>query len=508
MSQAATRPDLAAGHHDDDAWRATLDRLGRPALLIGLAGLLAAVLLGFLPGVGLDGFFRSYLFAFVFWAAIPLGSLALLMLQHMVGGTWGLTLRRFLEAASWLILLTAVLSVPILIAVLLKRSAIYPWLPHDGLPGEFGHAANESHLAFKKLWLSPWFFILRNVIYFTIWGFLALYLYAWSGREDRAGYSPLASWRARRVSAPGILIWGLSVSFAAVDWVMSLDPGWYSTIWGILFIVGNGLSTLAFMIAVIALLSNRRPIRDLLSPGLLNDLGNLLMAFTMLWAYVNFSQFLIMWSGNVAEEVPYYYFRTKGNWAWIALFLVVFHFFAPFTLLLWRRVKREMRTLAIVAMAIFCVRAVDLFWVVKPMFLQRPQAHGPPHPHAGGTPHGAATQPATVAGQEKRPAAHSDVQLVALAEQAPAAPGGVHAAEGKQPGHVEKDRPHEQAAAAHSGNERAVPGPSAGFDWPDLPALAGVGGLFVAAFAWKLKQRPLVAPNDPRVAELATNGHH
>jgi hypothetical protein len=489
MSHAATRPDLVG----NDAWADVLTRIQRPALVLGVIGLGIALVIALFS---FDGFLTSYLFAFVFWAGIPLGSLALLMLQHMTGGTWGLTLRRFLEAASWLILLMAVLSIPILLAVLFHRSEIYPWLSHGEAQGQFGHAANPDHLWFKQLWLSPWFFVLRNVIYFSIWGFLALYLHGWSGREDRGGYTAVASWRARRVSAPGILIWGLTVSFAAVDWVMSLDPSWYSTIWGILFIVGNGLSTLAFMIAVISLIADRRPIRDLLSPGLLNDLGNLLMAFTMLWAYVNFSQFLIMWSGNIAEEVPYYYFRTKGNWAWMALFLVVFHFFAPFTLLLWRRVKREMRTLAMVAIAIFCVRSVDLFWVVKPMFLQRPEHHASTdgaRPAAHGTDQAAVTQPTTAAA-----AAHPEP-----------GPGGVATGEGAHAPRVEKDQPHEEVADAHSGNERVVPGVSAGFNLADLPALLGIGGIFVGAFVWKLKQRPLVAPNDPRVAELVADaGHH
>ena len=507
MSQAAPLQT----HGNDDAWQSALNRVGRPALLIGVIGLAVAVLLAFIPRVGAGTFFKSYIFAFVFWAGIPLGSLALLMLQHMTGGTWGLTLRRFLEAASWLILLMAVLVLPILLAVLLHRNDIYPWLPHGDTPGQFGHAAEgaEHHLNFKKFWLSPGFFIARTIIYFIIWGGLALYLYRWSGREDRAGYTPVGSWRARRVSAPGILIWGLSVSFAAIDWVMSLDPSWYSTIWGILFIVGNGLSTLSFMIAVIALLADRWPMRDLLSPGLLNDLGNLLMAFTMLWAYVNFSQFLIMWSGNIAEEVPYYYFRTKGGWAWVALFLVVFHFFAPFALLLWRRVKREMRTLAMVAIAIFCVRSVDLFWVVKPMFLQRAVTlphHGADdaaNPRSHGTAPGATTQPAEDHGAAT--ANDGDVRLVAHADPAP---GGVPPATSERPEFVDRTAAHDDSAVTEGGHEFTVPGPGAGFDVTDLPALLGVGGIFVAAFVWKLKQRPLLAPNDPRVADLAHGGHH
>jgi hypothetical protein len=506
MSHAATLHD--SGH---DAWETPLARLQHRALWTGLIGLGGAALLAFIPRIGFDGFIRSYLFAFVFWMTIPLGSLALLMLQHLTGGTWGLTLRRFLEAASWLVLLLAVLVVPILLAVLLHRNEIYPWLPHGGLEGQFGHAANEDHLAFKKFWLAPGFFVIRAVIYFLIWGGLALYLYGWSGREDREGSTPERRWRARRVSAPGILLWGLSVSFAAIDWVMSLDPSWYSTMWGVLFIVGSGLSTLAFLIAVIALLSEYRPLRDLLSPGLLNDLGNLLMAFTMLWAYVNFSQFLIMWSGNIAEEVPYYYFRTKGAWGAIALFLVVFHFFVPFVMLLWRRVKREMRTLAMVAIALFCIRSVDAFWVVKPMFLQRDftlgthhGGGGEAHPPAEGTVPGA-TQPAVEHGAAAAEA-EGDVLLAAYADPA-AQPGGVPTTDRSPAGAVDKTPPTDEAAVTHSGHEVPVPGPFAAFDWTDLPALAGMGGILVAAFAWKLRQRPLLAPNDPRLAELA-GAHH
>lgn len=506
MSHAATPPrDLS-----NDAWEDVLTRLQRPALLVGAVGLVLALIVAIF---NFDGFLRSYLFAFVFWATIPLGSLALLMLQHMTGGTWGLTLRRFLEAASWLIVLTAVLSIPILIAVLMGRHEIYPWLPHGGLLGEFGHHAPGAahHLDFKRWWLSPGNFVLRTIIYFAVWTGLAMYLYGWSGREDRLGASPAGSWRARRVSAPGILIWGLTVSFAAVDWVMSLDPTWYSTMWGILFIVGNGLSTLAFMIAVIALLADRRPLRDLLSPGVLNDLGNLLMAFTMLWAYINFSQFLIIWSGNIAEEVPYYYFRTRGGWGWIALFLVVFHFFAPFTLLLWRKVKREMRLLAMVAIAIFCVRAVDLFWVVKPMFGQAEftlaAAHGGAHPPAHDTAGDPAAQPAAAAHRrgEVRLVAHVDPATGPDAGRAGGAAG--HAADDASAGHGTADRPHEEVLGAHAVSETPVRGVGEAFDWADLPALLGIGGLFVAAFVWKLKQRPLLAPNDPRVAELAADHH-
>src|SRR5688572_21007054 len=362
MSQAAA---LHPHPHDGpvhDAWEADMTRIQRPALLIGVAGVVLTVI-GLL--IDPDHQLRSYIWAFVYWMAIPLGSLALLMLQHMTGGTWGLAMRRFLEASSWLLILMFVFAVPIIVAVAIRKYTLYPWLA-EGPDGHqmLGHAANEAHLGFKKLWLRPDFFIFRTVAYFLIWISLAIYLYGWSGREDRNGSTPKSAFRARVISAPGILLFGLTSTFAAIDWVMSLDPAWYSTMFGMLFLVGQGLATMAFTICIIALLAQRRPLRDILSPGLLNDLGNLMFAFLMLWAYTNFSQFLIMWSGNIAEETPYYHFRNRGSWGGVALFLVIFHFFAPFLLLLWRRVKRDIRTLAMVAIAILIVRSVDLFWIV------------------------------------------------------------------------------------------------------------------------------------------------
>jgi hypothetical protein len=468
----------AATVHDpgNDAWEQVLSRIQRPALIVGVVGIILTVIGLFIwPTTTL----KSYLWAYLYWAAIPVGSLAFLMIQHMTGGTWGLVARRFFEASSSLVVLTAVFSLPLIIAVVMGNHDFYPWIKTADHPAQYGHHVNETHLAFKKFWLTPWFFILRTCIYFAIWCGLALYLYAWSGREDRSGSTPRFAFRARFVSGPGIVLGALSINFAFIDWVMTLDPQWYSTMFGVLYLVGSGLETMAFTILIIRLLADRKPLRDVLSPQVLNDLGNLMFAFTLLWAYVNFSQFLIMWSGNISEETPYYYFRNRGSWGAVALFIVIFHFFTPFLLLLWRRVKRDIRTLAMVALAVMIVRSVDLFWIVKPMFFQRTvwvhDSHAADEKHP--------EQPGEAKHDEPK-REHIEMKTGHMAS-----PGG---AAHKQPG---------------SGSMPPIKSVADGMNLFDIPAILGIGGIWVAAFAWRLKARPLVPPNDPRLAALA-HGHH
>jgi hypothetical protein len=160
------------------------------------------------------------------------------------------------------------------------------------------------------------------------------------------------------------------MTFASVDWVMSIDPHWYSTIYGVIFIVGQGLSTLAFMVALLVIVGGYEPLHSVLTRNHFHDLGNLLLAFTMLWAYMNFSQFLIIWSANLAEETPFYYYRSGAGWQVIAIILIVFHFAMPFCLLLWRKSKRRPRVLAGIAGLIIVMRFVDLFWTIMPTFIQ------------------------------------------------------------------------------------------------------------------------------------------
>jgi hypothetical protein len=515
-SSHAAAPDVRHDPAASDAWESVLTRIQRPALLVGGAGMLITVI-GLLATP--EAALRSYLWAFLYWAAIPLGSLAFLMIQHMTGGTWGVLIRRILEASASLIILTAILWLPLGIAVLAGYEKLYPWLPDDQGHKALGHYVNETHIAFKSMWLGKKFFVFRTLVYFGIWTFLAYYLYAWSGREDRSGNTPKFAFQARVVSAPGILIGALAINFAMLDWVMSLDPSWYSTMFGVLYLVGSGLMTMAFTIVVLRLLSDRKPVRDALGWQVLNDVGNLMFAFTLLWAYVNFSQFLIMWSGNIAEEMPYYYVRRAGSWGAIGLLVVFGHFFLPFLLLLWRKVKRDIRLLAMVAVTVLVMRSVDLFWIVKPMFIQREITLGLVHEDGAG--HGAvdaakhdpaAPHPATGGAKESHPApgGAEPAQDAADHSKPAAAPGVSHAApSGDGPvGKYAADELYKSENPDSKYHVRVKGVWEAGLNWTDIPAFLGMGGLFVGAFAWRLKQRPLFPPNDPRLHELSPSPHH
>jgi hypothetical protein len=218
------------------------------------------------------------------------------------------------------------------------------------------------------------FFILRAGVYFVIWIGISLILNKLSADQDRGG-SPGVIRRLQLLSGPGLVLYGLTVSLAAVDWVMSLDPHWFSTIWGLLFIAGQGLSAFSLMIVCLRWLSHDSELSEVTTPPIFNDLGNLMLTFTMLWAYMSFSQFLIIWSGNTAEEIPYYIFRINAGWQFLALFVIVFHFAVPFLLLLSRRTKRDMHALSRLAIAVIIFRLFDLYWMITPQWLQGHNHH-------------------------------------------------------------------------------------------------------------------------------------
>ena len=288
---------------------AELARFQRLAFLIGIVLLVAAAIAALLipiPGLRKQ-FFHSYLLAYVFWIGIALGSLAIVMVQHVAGGAWGVVIRRILESSTRTLPLMAILFLPILLGM----HDLYHW-SHREAVGE-----NEI-LRLQSGYFNVGFFIVRAVIYFAIWGTLIYFLNKWSAEQDQTADIRLAN-RMQTLSGPGIVLFALTVTFAAVDWVMSLDPEWYSTIFGILFMGGWGLSALSFTIAVAVLLANREPLRGVLAPRHFHDLGKLLLAFVMLWAYFNLSQFLIIWWGNLPEEVPWYLRRMTGDGKSLAL---------------------------------------------------------------------------------------------------------------------------------------------------------------------------------------------
>lgn len=327
------------------------------ALLVGVVGsglgLLGAVL-------NLEHFFRAYLLAYLFWSGLALGCLAILMLHHLVHGTWGAVIQRVLEAATRTLPLLVALGVPLVFGM----EHLYEWSHPEAV-------AHDALLQHKSPYLNVPFFTQRAVAYFVIWLALAYGLNRWGRQLDTAHDEDTAMILRRRLqllSGPGLVLYVLTVSFAAIDWVMSLEPHWYSTIYGIMLLVGQILVAMAFAIVVIACLAGTEPLSTVLVPGHWHDLGNLLLAFVMFWAYIAFSQFLIIWSGNLAEEIPWYVHRTHGGWQWPAMGLIVFHFALPFVVLLSRVTKRTPTLLNRVAAAMIVMHLLDVFWLVMPAF--------------------------------------------------------------------------------------------------------------------------------------------
>lgn len=331
-----------------------LRRVQQRALIVG-AVLLVLLLIG--AFVDRPQFFHSYLVGIVFWAGVSLGALALLMLQHLTGGNWGLVIRRVLEAATRTIPLILILFVP----VILGMKHIYPWTD----PNEMGK--NAALMSKSEHYLNPTFFTGRALIYFAIWLLLAYLLNRWSREQDRTADQRFTR-RMKMLSGPGLALFVLTTTFASIDWVMSLDPEWYSTMFGFLFVASWALSAMAFVIATMSLLANRDPMIEIVRASHFHDLGKLLLALVMLWAYFAFSQYLIIWSGNLPEETTWYLHRTRGGWGWIAIAVIVLHFALPFLLLLSRDLKRNARKLAMLAAFLLLMRLVDLFWLIEPEF--------------------------------------------------------------------------------------------------------------------------------------------
>ena len=335
------------------AFQTRLNQMQKAAFLAGGLGLAIS-----LPGLALGSpqFFSSYLFAYLFWLGVSLGSLELLMLHHLTGGRWGFPVRRFFEAGSRAIPWMGLLFVPLLFGL----HQLYPW----ARPAEV--AANEV-LQHKQHYLNVPGYIARTAIFFLIWSLLAHFLAKWSAEQDKSP-SPVPTLRMRTLSGPGIVLYPLTANFAYIDWVMSLEADWYSTIFPVIMLIGQLLTALAFAVLLLALFRTESPYAECVSITQLHHLGNLLLAFVMFWTYVAFSQLLIMWSGNLPHEIAWYQHRSRGSWKWIILTLVAFHFFIPFFLLLFRASKRSLRPLAALAGMIFIAHAVNVYWMVLPSF--------------------------------------------------------------------------------------------------------------------------------------------
>jgi hypothetical protein len=333
-----------------------LGRLQRGALVALVVGLVACLAGGFAnPGQ----FQRSWLFAFLFWVNVGVGCLSLLLIQHLTGGMWGLVIRRMLEAGARTLYLAPLFFVPVAVGI----GQLYPWAHAD--------AAADALLQKKAPYLNTGFFLLRSAFYFAAWAGLAFVLSRLSARLDE-GPNLKVSRQLRGVSGVGLLVMGLTITFASVDWAMSLDPHWFSTLYGVMFMVGQALAALTLVIVLLALFVKEEPYAGVVKASDVHDLGKLMLAFTMLWAYMHLSQFLIIWAGNLPEEIPWYIRRTHGGWQYVAQVLIVFHFALPFLLLLSRDLKRNAKALASVAGLVFLVRMLDLYWLVAPDL----QGHG------------------------------------------------------------------------------------------------------------------------------------
>jgi hypothetical protein len=336
----------------------SVGRLQRNALVAGGIGLLLCIV-GAMKAPQV--FFPSYLMGYMLVLGLALGSLGLLMLQHLTGGQWGIVIRRPLESATRTLPLLAILFLPIVFGMKYLYGA---WLDPE-------RVHEEPLSGLQQGYLTSHGFYIRAVIYFAVWIGLMLIFNSWSRQQDVNQADRSLRRRFKMFAGPGIILYVFATTFAAIDWVMSITPHWASTIYGFLFVAGQLISSMSLMIAVVVLLSRTAPMAGLIQKRHLHALGKLLFAFVMLWAYFDFSQLLIIWSGNQPEEITFYRARLYGGWGAVAVIVLVFHFFVPFFLLLSSDLKRNARLLPKVAIWLIFMRLVDLFWMTRPEFTAR-----------------------------------------------------------------------------------------------------------------------------------------
>jgi hypothetical protein len=350
MSAATPHLDLAAPE--------VVRKISQRSLVIGgIFAVISGVLALKQPGE----FYRAYLLGFMCWLGVALGSMSIVMIRHLTGGGWGTVIRRILGAAMRTLPLLFALFIPIFFGI----HRLYIWAQPLG-------NVQDKHLRehleqITQTYLTVNGFIIRAVFYFAIWNLLSFLLSMWSKQTDRPN-APDNSGRFKAVSGPGLILYAFTISFAAIDWIMSLDPSWISTIFGLIVLIGQVLSAMCFAVVVERILFNYKPMSELLKPDFVQDHGKWMLTFTMVWAYFNFSQWLIIWAGNLPAEVTFYLTRLNGGWGSIGLILVLFHFVIPFMLLLSRSFKRDIRKLVWVAVLLMLMGYIDLLWIIEPNF--------------------------------------------------------------------------------------------------------------------------------------------
>lgn len=348
-----------------DNYRAPAELAGLRSMALGV-GAVGTLLWAIGTYLNVEQGLRSWLLAFVFWSGISFGSIGLLLLQYLTGGAWGVVIRRTLEASARTLLLVAIFFLPIAIGI----TRLYEWT----------HFPPTDHIMEHRGWymtVSGW--LIRSIICFAIFGVMAYLLNKWSENQDAAkSYEESARWlgRATAFSGPTMAIFALTVTLVGVDWVMTLEPHWFSTIFGLLFVIGWALSALCFTVIIMAFLHDKVPMNHVLGRRHFHDLGKLMLAMVMVWAYFNFSQYLIIFSGNIPEETVWFIKRSTGGWGWMAWGLIIFHFAVPFLILLQQDLKRKPWKLAMVGVFILFMRIVDSFWYIGPS--PRIDAHAMP----------------------------------------------------------------------------------------------------------------------------------
>jgi hypothetical protein len=332
-----------------------LKRIQRISLIVGGVALLIGIVGAF---IWRAQFFEAYLLGFALWMQIALGHLGVLLIHHITGGKWGYTIRRFLETGMMTLPVMALFFIPIIIGM----GDLYSWTDPA--------VVAESHLLQLKQgwWLNTPFFIFRTVLYFVIWIGVGYLLNRWSLRQDETGDQGINE-RLKNFSAIGMILAVLASTFAAFDWMMSADPLWYSSMYGVIYMAGQAIAAIAVGIILSNFVRKRDEAFDEQATiYIFNDLGNFLLAFTSFWAYVAFSQYLILYSANLPETITWYVVRGSGGWQFVGMLLVVFGFAVPFLILLSRRNKRNIPILITLSIMALVMRFVDLFWIIIPMY--------------------------------------------------------------------------------------------------------------------------------------------
>jgi len=350
---------MSAAHNNLDLMAPPIVKtIQQRSLLFGLVFAAISLALAFLRP---DEFFRAYLLGYMAWLGVGLGSMAILMIRHLTGGGWGMVIRRILGAAMRCLPLMALLFIPILFGL----PKLYIWArPLDSIADKH---LREHLQDITKSYLTVQGFVVRAAIYLAIWNLLSFLLTKWSREQDKPPSRDNTD-RFKAVSGPGLILYAFTISFAAIDWIMSIDPSWISTIYGLLILIGELLSAMCFAVVVERILVNYKPMSELLKPSFVHDHGKWMLTFIMVWAYFSFSQWLIIWAGNLPDEITWYMRRLNGGWGFVGLTLVVFEFAVPFVLLLSRPFKRDIRRLVWLAVWIMVMRYLDLFWIIEPNF--------------------------------------------------------------------------------------------------------------------------------------------